>query len=229
MISDGQISARRRLFLVCCLGNVAATLLLWTLYLLTIRPYVLAIEPQWLSRVLAETVRFVAFVVPTVVAIWGNPYDSFRAYGVIFGRAAAGIRWGLGVGGILVVLNALAAYLSGRSWAACQAHLLSALPVAFGTGVLFEELTYRGYLFRNLCSEVSPSVGYVGSAAVFVSIHVPGWLLAQHLSAADIAQRSASIFALALVLAFVLRRSGSIYAPLLVHAANNFMSVVCWK
>jgi membrane protease YdiL (CAAX protease family) len=229
MVSDCQFSARRCTFVVCCLGNVAATLLIWTLYLLTIRPYVLAIEPPWLSRVLAETMRFVAFVVPTVVAIWCNPYDAFRAYGVIFGRASAGIRWGLSVGGALVVLNAVAACLSGRSWAACEEHLPDALPVAFGAGVLFEELTYRGYLFRNLWSEVSPWMGYVGSAAIFVSIHVPGWLLAQHLSVVEIAQRSVSIFALALVSAFVLRRSGSIYAPLLVHAANNFMSIVCWK
>ena len=51
---------------------------------------------------------------------------------------------------------------------------------------------------------------------------------AQDIALADIVRRAGSIFVLALVLGFVLRKSGSIVAPLLVHAANNFASVVFW-
>ena len=220
---------RARTFALCCGGNLAATLLIWTLYLITIRPAVLALEPKWLSWVVGEGIRFSAFVVPTIVMIWRNPYDSFRVYEGMFRRGWPGIRWGLGAGGLLIILNAAAAYCANRTWAACAERMPDALAVALGTGVVFEELTYRGYFARNLCAEISSRVGYLGSAAAFVSIHCPGWFLAMDLPAGEVARRAVYIFLFGLALAYVLRRSGSIYAPLLLHAANNFASIVFWK
>ena len=217
---------RRRVFLWTCCGNLATTLVLWTLYLVTARDCVLSLEPAWLSRLLSEAMRFAAFLLPTLLAVWLNPLDHWRDYRDMFGHLRSGIAWGLAVGCGLIVVNAAAAHLVGKLALPSAEQFRSGTSVAFSSAVLLEELTYRGYIFRNLQAVTSGWVAGFVSAVAFVLIHFPGWILVMHLSWEQIARHSISVFLLGLVLAFVLRKSRSIYAPLLVHGANNFASIV---
>jgi membrane protease YdiL (CAAX protease family) len=57
---------------------------------------------------------------------------------------------------------------------------------------------------------------------LFLAIHLPGWI-ALHTLRADTA---ATIFVFGVVMAIVFRFSRSLWAPILTHSANDFLSFV---
>ena len=76
-----------------------------------------------------------------------------------------------------------------------------------------EELFFRGIVFNAWLRESGPTWAYVGSAALFAVIH---FSLASLLP----------IFLLGLALAWIYRRTGSLLAPIAMHATVNGISVI---
>jgi len=77
---------------------------------------------------------------------------------------------------------------------------------------VFEELLFRGFLYRSLRDLLTPGGAMVASAFVFGLVHLqPGNLL--------------PLSALGFVLAWLYERSGTLWAPVLVHAAWNLGGV----
>ncbi|MFA4964280.1 MAG: CPBP family intramembrane glutamic endopeptidase, partial [Thermoleophilia bacterium] len=87
--------------------------------------------------------------------------------------------------------------------------------VAVVMAPLFEEVFFRGFLFRGLANSWGWAWGAVLSAAVFglahpqVDVFVP-------------------LFALGLVLAWVYKRTGSLWTSITLHALFNAISVLAW-
>jgi hypothetical protein len=80
---------------------------------------------------------------------------------------------------------------------------------------LFEELFFRGFLFRGLCGSALGAAGaIVVTAALWALIHVQydGYEIA-------------SIFAFGLVLGIARHRSGSTWTPIGMHALLNFIAM----
>ena len=101
--------------------------------------------------------------------------------------------------------------------------------MAVGTVLLVpvtEELLYRGLIFGNLLNKSKP-LAYILSAALFAAIHVlpyigqqkPGMLLCcalQYLPAG-------------ISLGWAYHKSGSIFAPILIHAAVTAMGIAAMR
>ncbi|HSI98923.1 MAG TPA: type II CAAX endopeptidase family protein [Patescibacteria group bacterium] len=75
-----------------------------------------------------------------------------------------------------------------------------------------EELFFRGVVFNALLRERGPRLAYIGSAALFAVIHLSIVALLP-------------IFLLGLALAWVYDRTGSLLAPIVMHAVVNGISV----
>ena len=86
-----------------------------------------------------------------------------------------------------------------------------------------EELLHRGLVFGSLY-EKSPWVAYPVSTLLFASIHVSGYLNVYsppHLLIAFVQYLPAGF-----ALAWAYRRSGSIFSPILIHAAVNTLALL---
>lgn len=86
-----------------------------------------------------------------------------------------------------------------------------------------EELLHRGLVFGSLY-EKSPWVAYPVSTLLFASIHVLGYLNVYsppHLLIAFVQYLPAGF-----ALAWAYRRSGSIFSPILIHAAVNTLALL---
>ncbi len=80
-------------------------------------------------------------------------------------------------------------------------------------GPLAEEACFRGLLYPALASRISPPAAAAVSAGVFAAFHgQPSSFLA--------------IFALGIFLAGIYERTGSLRAPLLVHALHNALALL---
>ena len=95
-----------------------------------------------------------------------------------------------------------------------------------GTAILVptaEELLHRGLVFGSLYSR-NPYIAYIFSATLFSSIHILGYIMVypiHHLLLAFLQYLPAG-----LVLAWAYHKSGSIFSPILIHAAVNALALL---
>ena len=97
--------------------------------------------------------------------------------------------------------------------------------MAIGTVVLVppvEECFYRGLVFRNLYG-VSRLAAYLVSMAAFAFIHIIGYI--GNYSALELLMAFLQYLPAGLCLAWAYTRAGSIFAPIFIHAAINYISI----
>jgi len=92
--------------------------------------------------------------------------------------------------------------------------------VVVGVGPLVEELLFRGVLLSALMKRMHAGWAVTGSSLLFALVHLPGleyqWYALPNL------------LLLALLLAGLRLRSGSIWPAVLAHGANNLLAVAVW-
>jgi membrane protease YdiL (CAAX protease family) len=106
------------------------------------------------------------------------------------------------------------------------------LDAALWNGVLVaplvEEFTMRGFYLASLERGSNQLMtmpfmqANVRAGIVFVAMHVPGWYFQGRLrSPLSMLQTAVFLWLLALLLGWVKKSSGSLYAPMVVHILNN--------
>lgn len=94
-----------------------------------------------------------------------------------------------------------------------------------GTSLLvgfIEEIPYRGFMLQKFTERVGFWPATLMTSLLFLAIHLPGWM-ALHTLRADMA---VTVFVIGAVLAIAFRYSGSLWAPIVAHSANDFLSFV---
>jgi len=130
--------------------------------------------------------------------------------------------------GVLVAIALTALNVAG-TWARFGPPHLTAGRVTWnsilGTSLLvgfIEEIPYRGFMLQKFADRLGFWRANLVTSLLFVAIHVPGWLML-HLFRVGTA---VSVFAIAVVLALALKWSRSLWAPIIAHSANDFLSFV---
>jgi membrane protease YdiL (CAAX protease family) len=97
-----------------------------------------------------------------------------------------------------------------------------------GTSILvgfIEEIPYRGFILQKLSERVDFWLANLMTSLLFLAIHLPGWM-ALHLLRADTA---ATVFIFGIVMAIVFKYADSLWAPIVTHSANDFLSFVLFR
>lgn len=89
---------------------------------------------------------------------------------------------------------------------------------------LVEEILFRGLLLQKLIDLLSFFRANIVTSLLFTAIHLPTWL-ADGFTCSEIYSIAAYIFAFSLVLGYVFYRSRSLWAPIAMHAANNYAAL----
>jgi membrane protease YdiL (CAAX protease family) len=98
----------------------------------------------------------------------------------------------------------------------------------FGTSVLvgfIEEIPYRGFMLQKFGERFNFWMANLITSLLFLEVHVPGWI-ALHQLRADTA---VTIFVFGFIMAVVFRYSTSLWAPIITHSTNDFMSFVLFR
>jgi membrane protease YdiL (CAAX protease family) len=85
-----------------------------------------------------------------------------------------------------------------------------------------EEIPYRGFIFQKLGDWFSFPTATLLSSLLFLAIHLPGWL-SLHLFQPRVA---IFVFVFGVVMVLLLRYTKSLWAPIVSHSLNDFMSAV---
>ena len=100
----------------------------------------------------------------------------------------------------------------------------SVLGTSFLVGFI-EEIPYRGFLLQKFAERVGFWMAALITSALFVAVHLPGWLALHRFSRIN----AATIFVFSLVMSLAFKYSKSLWTPILTHSANDFLSFVIFR
>lgn len=138
-----------------------------------------------------------------------------------------GLRWGFGVGAVLVVVTFLGRMLpSGTTLHTPQLDLVFVNAVLVAP--LVEEITLRAFLLKRLeLNGHSFGIANALTTVVFVAMHLPGWYFqGRTTTLVRFALRALPLAGLSLLFGWTKKRSGSLYAAIVLHAINNVYSAL---
>jgi len=144
-----------------------------------------------------------------------NPFDYLKLKGHV--------RRGVVVAVVLTAVNVLGSVLRfGPPHLSLQRVTWnSVLGTSFFVGFI-EEIPYRGFMLQKLAERVNFWAANLITSLLFLAVHLPGWIALHQLRIG----RVASIFIVSLVLAVAFKLSKSLWAPIVAHSANDFLSFV---
>jgi CAAX protease family protein len=190
----------------------------WTGYVLWIYPRVAAFGEGSFALVgCGIAVRLLLWLLPVFLMLFCNDrVPPLRALGLVdYWRR--GVLAGIVIGAIL-----LAAALLRFGWpSAPYVTWGSLLGPSFSVG-FFEEIPFRGFILQKLWTRMGFWLANVLTSLLFVAVHLPGWL-SLHLFNWALA---ANISVFGLAAGAVFRYSRSLWACIIGHDANDFISFV---
>lgn len=200
----------------------------WSVYMVFLYPSILAMDE--LPRLIAGGVcRFSAFVLYPLAWIAflqrRDPWASLK-----LSRPFAGLAWGLGAGMILLVFALIRAEFVMPTGIKPLFPSGFVLLSAVGIAPFCEEVLFRGFFLQRLAERLNFWIANLLSATAFVIIHFPGWVLIEQTGILPF--RFLTIFdilLLGLISGWLLRRSGTLWACVTLHAINNLLSLVLFS
>ena len=197
--------------------------LVWAAWPYLVYPRLKAIGDTTLAyAVLNIGIRLLVWVAP--VLLYLRYVDRVEPLGYL--KLKHNVRRGIVVAIVLTALNLLGSILRfGPPHPSLERVTWNSV---FGTSILvgfIEEIPYRGFMLQKFGERVDFWLANLITSLLFVAVHVPGWT-ALHVLRADTA---ASVFIFGVVMALAFRYSHSLWAPIIAHSANDFLSFVLFR
>ena len=172
-------------------------------------------------------VRLVVFTCPLWLWLKQSENEKFLSCLSLDDNMSKGLAWGLCAGSLQITFNlARLLWFNGLTPDLALAKLLPALVTSLTIATFVEEIAFRGFLLQCLARAWPFWVANIVSATLFVAIHFPGWVLAGDVPLLPgRLLPMCEIFMLGVVNGWLLRRSGSLWAPILLHATNNAIAM----
>jgi uncharacterized protein len=167
--------------------------------------------------------RLTTWTLPACLALLAsgiNPVDYLK----LRKSARKGLVWGTAIGQVIVLGNLFGARILRGGW---QMRLDFGWNLWVGPVLLVglsEEVLFRGYFLRQLAERSAFWKANAIQAALFLGIHIPGWLLMGQFRFPGAVQQCAYVLGMALVLGYTLRKTDSLWAWMLIHSFSNFSS-----
>ncbi len=188
----------------------------------------LSIESEMGRLVFSNIIKFLLWVIPVGLYVFYRE----RKNPLIHLKVASPINWrGLGIGFAASVLYFVVVFTvekiySGRTLmpllhASASAWLVTFAQVLFSP--ISEEILFRGFVLPQLMDRMPFWKANIIQAILFTAMHWPNWIWVNGFQAWSIVT-SVSIFILALFLGWLMRRTNSIWPPIVVHIINNFLA-----
>lgn len=203
------------------LAYIAAFHLAWIAW-----PY--AVYPRLIAALGERTLRYALVNLGIRIVFWVVPVllylryvDGVEPLGYL--KLTQHVRRGVVVAIALTALNLVGSIVrfGPPHPAVARVTWNSVLGTSILVGVI-EEIPYRGFILQKLGERVDFWRANLMTSVLFLGIHLPGWI-ALHLLRADTA---ATIFIFGIVMGIVFRYSESLWAPIITHSANDFLSFV---
>jgi membrane protease YdiL (CAAX protease family) len=194
--------------------------LLWAAWPFFLYPRVRALGDRTLLYAIANLgIRFTVWVLPVLGYL--RFVDGVEPLQYL--KLTGHVRRGLVVGAVLTGLNLVGMVL--RFGLPTPSLARVTWNSVLGTSILvgfIEEIPYRGFMLQKFEERLGFRAATLITSMLFVAVHLPGWI-ALHMLRAD---AMLSIFIFGVVMAIARRYAESLWAPIVTHSTNDFLSFV---
>jgi membrane protease YdiL (CAAX protease family) len=180
------------------------------------------VHSPWLRAAILvpSTVRLVFWTLPVLVflALERRPIlGSLR----MRDNAFRGMAWGGAIGALILIANAVAQCAFRGS---CRMNFHFGLHLWVGPVALVglsEKVLFRGFFLQKLSDRMGFARSNCLQALLFLLIHFPGWILMGQFHFPAILRPVANVLFIALFNGWILRRTRSLWACMIIHSFNN--------
>ena len=205
------------------LAYVCAFHLAWIAWPFVVYPRLIALGERTFAYAIANlTIRLLVWVAPVLLYLrfvdGVGPLDYLKLRPL--GRrevAVAAALTGINLLGSLARFGLPHPSMDAITW---NSVLGTSLLVGF-----IEEIPYRGFMLQKFAERVGFWSAGLITSALFVAIHLPGWLALHMFSVGNVA----TIFVFSVVMSLAFKYSKSLWVPILTHSANDFLSFVIFR
>lgn len=165
------------------------------------------------------TVRALIWVLPVFVYLRYFDRVNPLAYLKLKQHWLRGVLIGLAVSALILLLALVQHGMphmgaGGLTW---NSVLSTTLLIGF-----FEEVPYRGFVFQKLGDWMSRKSAVAISSLLFVAIHLPGWISLHLFTLHSLI----FVFVFGVLMALLFLYTKSLWAPIVSHSLNDFISAV---
>ena len=209
---------------------VALFFITWTIRATVLFPIDKHISSPELGQIYSDTLRVAIWVIPVFIYITlidkTNPTEYLRLN--TFGNKQ-GVKHSSIIAFFYFVIILLVDFFRAGfpSKVAFLPHLFSnswlktILMVTLGP--IAEEILFRGFLLQKIQVIIGSWKANIATSFLFVAIHFPNWIYTGKASL-EILTLSLSIFALSVLLGYLMQKSESLLPSIIVHMLNNAIS-----
>jgi len=142
-------------------------------------------------------------------------------------NARKGLAWGAATGLIYASLIVGRTVFFGAENFSFKSVSIADLLTTITVSPFIEEIAFRGFLLQKFQKVINFSAANVVTSLLFLAIHFPRWISRGGANLLpDKGAAMVEIFILGLLLGFLFKRTNSLWACFLLHAANNLAAVI---
>lgn len=160
-----------------------------------------------------------------------NPLTYLKLYG----NARKALIWGIGIGALMIVYQVTRVLvlqgaggfhnrIGKETWPSDIWMLIKYNANLYSVVLIFcEEVVFRGFLLQKLQGISKFWLANMIQSIAFVLIHVQGWIFLHQFALPTSLSPMLGILIVALILGAVFKKSGSLWACILIHFCADFM------
>lgn len=190
---------------------------IWALFELTLKEKIGLINPY-----LKLLIKFLIWTLPVCLIIKYRDRTNFLNYLKLKENFVQGLVWGLGLGVVMsgYVLLSQMIFLKKTFYPMLDWYTLLSAVVLIG---FTEEVVFRGFLLQKLNESMGFWTANLLSSGLFLLIHFPKWYHEGLFLQTAIYGSLIFVFCFGMLEGYVLKRTQSLWACMLIHSANNLM------
>lgn len=200
---------------------------LWTVYVAVLYPTVSGISNTSVRLLINDSTRFSVFVLPLLLYLrFGAREEPLRNL-KLSTHVRRGVSWGVIAGAVYAALVLVRALLFKPGGLDPKPVPVEEWFTSLTVATFIEEVAFRGFLLQQFERVTGFWRANVITACLFVAIHFPGWILigGSTLVPGRVVPMVEILF-LGLLLGYLFKRTGSLWACIILHSVNNLAAIV---
>ncbi len=200
---------------------------LWTFYVACCYPFLKNDLTFPVLTAINEAVRVLIFAGTTLLFLLFVTDEKPLSFLRLTANVRKGLIWGVLTGLIYASLIVGRAVFFGAENFSSKGVSIADWLTTITVSPFIEEVAFRGFLLQKFEKVINfPAANFV-TALLFVAIHFPRWITRDGANLfPSKGMAMAEIFILGLLLGFLFKRTNSLWACFLLHAANNLAAVI---
>jgi len=222
LITDKSIRQKRMRVLII---YILIFFTVWTIYELVFSTNVYS-NNDVLNIIVKNSIKYIVWTVPVFILLKYIYKTNPISYLKLNSNAIRGLIWGIVIGIFIVIYHVIRNYIMGDGKFDFNIDIYTWIHRIILIG-LTEEIVFRGFILQKLQEGIEFKYANAISSVLFVLIHFPKWYMSGILSFEKITYfilSTAFVLGFGLLQGYVLKRTKSLWACMIIHSFNNLIS-----